>query len=222
MNTIESLNVDVTAFFPENFRRKEVNERFVQEMMEFALECDNWVQGDANKFEPDYLCDGVPFEFTIASNRKKYGNFIELFYSGIYESDDVEDDVHQYIRESISAKLKKSYSVSNVHLCVLCLLNMTEWVLGEYGSVTHDLYENFTNVILSEIKEKCLDSNKFSNVFLIFPDIMATWWVWDVQKNHKTSIKLSEEAMWSRKYPFWVCNGRYEELLLKMRGGEKT
>ena len=220
MNMPEPPSVIVRAYLPPDFRRKSVNESFVQKVMELALGCSNWIPGNADRFEPDYFCDGVPFEFTIASNRKKKDNYIQRFFSGAYTTNNVEQDAFQYIQESIQQKLKKTYSVSNVHLCVLCLTDLTDWVLDEYGSVTHCLLDGDRQGFFEWIKLQCIDSKKFNNVFVIFPDMFATWWIWDVLTDHKANIRLSEADILSGQYPFWLNQQSYEELM-KLSGNKK-
>ena len=213
MSVLKPPSVVVSAFLPKNFLRKTVNEPFIQKTMGVALGRTNWTPGNADNFEPDCFCDGVPFEFTIASNRKKKGNYIQKFCSGTYTSEDMEQDIFQYIRESIQQKLEKQYSVPNVHLCVLCLMDLTHWVLDEYGSVTHDLLDHTRATFFEWIKKQCIDTKKFNNVFVIFPDMAAKWWVWDVLTGYKASVQLSTEDLLSKQYPFWMNNEAYEELL---------
>ena len=220
MDMPEPPSVIVSAYLPPDFRRKSVNESFIQKVMELALGCSNWIPGNADRFEPDYFCDGVPFEFTIASNRKKKGNYIQRFFSGAYTTNNVEQDAFQYIQESIQQKLKKTYSVSNVHLCVLCLTDLTDWVLDEYGSVTHCLLDGDRQGFFEWIKLQCMDSKKFNNVFVVFPDMFATWWIWDVLTDHKANIRLSEADILSGQYPFWMNQQSYEELM-KLSGNKK-
>ena len=213
MGTLEPPYVIVSACLPKNFLRKSVNEPFIQQIMRIALGRTNWAPGNADNFEPDYFCDGVPFEFTIASNRKKKGNYIQKFCSGTYTSEDMEQDIFQYIRESIQQKLEKQYSVPNVHLCVLCLMDLTYWVLDEYESVAHNLLDHTRAAFFYWIKKQCIDSRKFNNVFVIFPDMAAKWWVWDVLTGYKASVQLSTEDLLSNQFPFWIDNELYEELL---------
>lgn len=204
---------EMVAFLPPNFVHKSVNEPFIQEIMGLALGRRNWSQGNPDKFEPDYFCDGMPFEFTIASDRKKKKNYIQRFRSATYESENVENDVIQYIRESVQQKLSKQYSISNVHLCVLCLMDLTDWVLDEYGSITHHLTDYIREEFFLWIKQQCIETKKFNNVFVIFPDMFSKWWVWDVLTGCKANIQLSAEDMLGGKYPFWVSKNTYEELL---------
>lgn len=221
MNTPELLGVSMTAFLPANFFSKSVNEPFIQQIMRIALGHENWLPGNADNFEPDYFCDGVPFEFTIASDRKKKGNYIQKLRSGTYTSEDMEQDVIQYIRESIQQKLGKKYSVSNVHLCVLCLIDLTYWVSDEYGSETHDLLDHTRTSFFEWIKERCIDTEQFSNVFVIFPDAAAKWWVWDVKTGHKASVQLSAESILSQKVPFWLTREVYEDLINQTASNHK-
>lgn len=204
--------LEMVVYLPPNFMHKSVNEPFIQEIMELALGRKNWRQGKPDKFEPDYLCDGIPFEFTIASDRKKKKNYIQRFRSATYETENVEDDIIQYIRESVQQKLSKQYSVANVHLCVLCLMDLTDWVLDEYGSITHHLTDHIREEFFLWIKQQCIETKRFNNVFVIFPDMFAKWWVWDVLTDCKTNIQLSTKEMLSGKYPFWINKDAYEKL----------
>lgn len=204
--------VSITAFFPRNFFNKSVNEPFIQQIMQIVLGSKDWRPGNADKFEPDYFCDGIPFEFTIASNRKKKGNHIQELRSGTYTSEDVEQDVIQYIRESVQQKLEKKYSVHNVHLCVLCLIDFTQWVLGEYGSETQYLLDQSRTSLFDWIRERCINTEKFSNVFVTFPDAEAKWWAWDVRTGHKASVQLSDENILSQKVPFCLTSEAYKGL----------
>lgn len=220
MDQFEPPAITVSAFFPENFFSKSVNEPFMQNIMSIVLQRTNWVPGNPDMFEPDYLCDGIPFEFTIASNRKRKNNYIQRFRSGTYESEDVEQDVFHYIQESINQKMGKQYSCPNVHLCVLCLMNLTDWVLDEYGSITQHLLDYPREIFFEKIKHDCIESGKFNNVFIIFPDVEATWWVWDVLTNIKSCIRLTPEDMMSGKYPFWLDNDSFEKLLRRKKAME--
>lgn len=70
------------------------------------------------------------------------------------------------------------------------------------------------------IKLQCIDSKKFNNVFVVFPDMFATWWIWDVLTDHKANIRLSEADILSGQYPFWLNQQSYEELM-KLSGNKK-
>ena len=213
MNILEPPSVIVSTFLPDNFLHKSVNEPFVQKVLATVLGESEWTSGNAEKFEPDYFCGGIPFEFTIASNRKKKGNYIQKFYSGEYTTEDVEQDIFQYIRESVQSKIEKQYSVANVHLCVLCLMDLTHWVLDEYGSVTQCLFDHTREKFFAWIKEQCIDTKKFNNVFVVFPDMAAKWWVWDVLTNHRACVCLSPEELLSKRYPFWLNKEAYDSLI---------
>ena len=213
MDCLKPPSVYVPAFLPENFLNKSVNEPFIQRIMGTTFERDNWIQGDANKFEPDYFCDGVPFEFTIASDRKRKNNFVQRFRSGRYTSENIEQDFFQYISESVKEKLEKRYSVTNVHLCILCLMNLTCWVNDEYGSYLHCTLDHNREEMFAWIKEQCIDSCKFKNVFVIFPDMYATWWVWDIRTDNKAKIQLGPQYMLKHGYPFWLEKSKFDLLL---------
>lgn len=193
---------DVIEFLPHNFFSKEKNEPFIKEIMSAVLEDTVWMPGNPDNFEPDYFCDGIPFEFTLASDSKRKNNFIQRVQRGTYSSEDVEKNAIAYIRERIADKAAKKYSVSNVHLCVLCLLDMFNWVSDEYGSITHTLTDWRRKQFFDEIKSDYIDTGIFNNIFLIFPDVCAKWWVWDLRSNHKASIQLFDSEINSGKYPY--------------------
>ena len=108
---------DVIEFLPHNFFSKEKNEPFIKEIMSAVLKDTVWIPGNPDIFETDYFCDGIPFEFTLASDSKRKNNFIQRVQRGTYSSEDVEKDAIAYIRERIADKAAKKFSVSNVHLC---------------------------------------------------------------------------------------------------------
>lgn len=204
--------VDIYCSFPLDFFHKSVNEPFIQQIMSIVLERTNWTPGDPNLLEPDYFCDGVPFEFTIASDKKHKNNFIQKYRVGQYTSEDVETDVFGYIDIALRSKAEKNYSVTHVHLCVLCLLDGTSWVLDEYGSVTYHLVDGRREEFFSEIKSRYIESKIFQNIFLIFPDMSAKWWVWDVLTNKKSYVQLSPNQIMSKKVPFVLEQNILNEL----------
>lgn len=215
MSGYEAPTFEAVIYFPENFFDKSVNEPFIQMVMEFVLERTNWRHGNADSSEPDYFCDEVPFEFTIASDRKKKGNFIQRLQvqSMAYTSDDIEKDICQYIQTSIEKKLEKNYAVKNVHLCVLCTMNLTCWVPEEHRSNFYCIVGGSERKNLFQwIKDNCIKTGKFSNVFVIFPSMNAKWWVWDVATNHKGHIQLSEEVLATKLFPFCVDKDSYDEI----------
>ena len=120
------------------------------------------ISKNPDRFEPDCFFNGTPFEFTIASDSKKRHNFIQQFFWGRYSSEDVEQDVFSYITERICDKASKKYSVDNVHLCILCLLDLS------------------------------IDAGVFSNVFIIFSDPCAKWWVYDVLTDNRSFYEITD------------------------------
>ena len=203
---------DIYCYFPPNFFHKSVNEPFVQQIMSIVLERKNWTPGNPDTLEPDYFCDGVPFEFTIASDKRNKNNFIQRYRVGQYASEDVEADIFGYIDTALRSKARKNYSVPNVHLCVLCLIDGTSWVLDEYGSITYHLVDGRREKFFSEIKRRYINNKIFQNIFLIFPDMSAKWWVWDVLTNQRSCVQISPSQIMSKKVPFVLEQNIYDEL----------
>lgn len=206
---------DLYCYFPQNFFHKSFNEPFIQHIMGVVLERKNWTSGNPDLFEPDYFCDGIPFEFTIASDKKRKNNFIQKYRMGQYSSEDVEKEVFGYVKSAVESKAQKHYSVPNVHLCVLCLIDCTSWVWDEYGSETYDLVDGWREEFFSEIKDRYILGKNFNNIFLIFPDMFARWWVWDVSTNHRSSIELSPSLIMSKRVPFILEQNIFDELIQK-------
>ena len=207
---------DLYCYFPQNFFHKSFNEPFIRHIMGAVLERKNWTSGNPDLFEPDFFCDGIPFEFTIASDKKRKNNFIQKYRTGQYTSEDVEKEVFGYVKSAVESKAQKHYSVSNVHLCVLCLIDCTSWVLDEYGSVTYHLLDGRREEFFSEIKSRYINSSIFQNIFLIFPDMTAKWWVWDVLTNNRSCVQLSPNQIISKKVPFILEQNISDELIKKL------
>lgn len=203
---------DVVEYIPPDFLNKTRNEPFIQKLMSMIFPETTWIPGNPDKFEPDYFCNGVPFEFTIASDSKKKNNFIQRFQRRTYSTENVDKDFFRYIRERIADKATKKYSVHNVHLCVLCLLDLTDWVLDKYGSVTHGLADWPRQEFFEEIRTTYITTGIFSNIFILFPDMFAKWWIWDVSTNRKSSVQFDDSILESGEYPYCV---------LKTQDGQK-
>ncbi len=203
---------EIYEFFPKDFFKKEVNEEFIKLVMEQVFPNCNWRKGNPDLFEPDYFCDTVPLEFTIASDKDKKSNFIIRLKNSTYKTENVEQDVFEYIEHQIKAKSEKKYFVKNVHLCVLCLLDRFQWVSDTYGAYTHFLTDGPREEFFNKIKQDYIETGKFNNIFIIFPDIMTSWWVWDVFSNNKVQLKYSDSQILSQKYPFFAIKDIYDEI----------
>lgn len=212
--------IDIVNFYPDNFFDKHINEEFIQNVMRIALQIDDWREGNANYFEQDRLCGTVPFEFTIASDSRRKNTFVQKMKTGKYVSEDIDKDMFEYISTALDKKAQKEYSKPNTHLSILCIEELTSWVFDEYGVVStifvHDRREEF----FSKIKMKYIESGIFNNIFIIFPDIFAKWWVWDVKTNKKVSIQLLENDILSEKIPFVMEKSAYNEIISKARAKE--
>ncbi len=213
-------SVEIISFLPDDFFNKRINEPFIRFIMEHILEESEWQPGNPDKGEPDYFCNGIPIEFTLVADTKKTDSFVMRMKQGHFESHDVETEVFNYIAERIADKATKNYSVGNVHLCMLCMLDMFGWVAGEYGSVFHELLDYKRKEFFKYLKEYYIDTGKFSNVFILFPDMCAKWWMFDVKTDVKVSYQLSDDEIKYHKLPFILEKHAYEELMAKSRDVE--
>ncbi len=208
---------EVVMVYPKDFPNKEVNEPFIKRILSEVLKNNNWEKGDPNKGEPDYFCDGMPFEFTLASDSKRKNNFIQRYFSlgksRGYSSDNVEQDVFSYISERIEEKAKKNYSVENVNLCVLCLLDMINWVSDFYGSYTHVIADNPRKEFFKKIRNNYIEAGVFNDIYLLFPDMTARWWVYEVMSEKRASYSLTDEEIIKKKLPFEILKSKYDEFL---------
>lgn len=100
------------------------------------------------------------------SDSKKKNNFVQRIQRHTYSTENLGEDFFRYIRERIADKATRKYSGHNVHLCVLCLLDLTDWVLDKYGSVTYEVADwprrKFFDEIRAYLKTKysCTISTK--------------------------------------------------------------
>lgn len=212
----EPPHADIYCYFPQNFFHKSVNEPFIQKIMSIVLERKNWTHGNPDLLEPDYFCDGDPFEFTIASDKKKKNNFVQKYQVGRYSSEDVETDIFGYINVALKSKAQKKYSASGVHLCVLCPVDRTSWILDKCGSVTYCIFDSKRKEFFSEIKQNYIENGLFKNIFIIFPDMYARWWIWDVLTNAKSSIQLSPSQIMNKKLPFILEQNIFDKFSKKI------
>lgn len=209
---MDAPSLNVVEAFPAKFLSKYYNEPFILKVMQEVSGTSNWRQGDPRKFEPDYFCEDIPFEFTIASDQHNKDTFIRRFRAGEYTSENLESDIFRFIHTAVQKKASKQYAVSNVNVCVLCLLDLSSWVFDEYGSQAHYLVDRPRANFFSELKTTYISSGKFANIYIIFPSFDARWWVWDVALDEKGCIQLSERDIVSGEYPFVLLKSSYDKL----------
>lgn len=205
-------STQIATYYPKNFFSKTVNEPFIKSTMESVLGKSVWRQGNPDKQEPDYFCNGVPFEFTIASDTRRKNNLVQHLIRRDYQSDDLQKDVFSFIEERIADKATKKYTVRNIHLCVLCLLEMFDWVSDYYGSYTHEEVDYSRQEFFEHLQNLYIRSRIFTNIFIIFPDMAAKWWVFDVKTNHRRFRQLSEQELQNRMVPFVLTKEMLEKL----------
>ena len=215
-NKLIAPEFEVLTSMPKDFFNKNVNEKFIKLVMESIFTDGEWIKGNANNEEPDYFFNNIPFEFTLASDKctnSNKNNFINKVRKGQYTSENVEKDAIYYINEQIKNKAEKKYSVENVHLCILCMLDRFDWISDMYGSCTHFLTGFSREQYFEKIKNNYIDSNRFRNIFILFPDTIANWWVWDIRSNKKVNLQVTPAMMESQKYPYFIDKRLYLKLV---------
>ena len=60
------------------------------------------------------------------------------------------------------------------------------------------------------------------NIFLIFPDMSAKWWVWDVLTNKRSSVQLSPSQIIRKKAPFIIEQHIFDELISRFGDNESN
>lgn len=192
------------VYIPDGFYDKEKNEPFVLNIMSKVFPNVKWENGNANNKEPDYISNELPFEITLASNNKK-NNFIQRRKNLNYQTEDAEQDLIDYIYNSINKKSKKNYSIENINLCILLAIPCYNWV-DNYNrhSYFRELLiwrrDNFFNLIRTEYIEK----NFFKEIFIILPNINKNWSLIEVSTNKQHIIEFTDEELESGKYPFFI------------------
>ena len=205
------LTYEIISYFPANFFSKKVNEPFIKNIMNVALKLPDgtWREGNSDIFEPDYFYNNIPLEFTIASDK----HFIERLRFGSFSTENKEQSAIKQITTSIEKKTEKKYSVTPVYLCVLCLLDMTSWVLDEYGSCTYFLLDGTRENFFKEIKTKYVDTGIFKDIFLIFPDMTSSWWVWSIDEDQRTEILLTVDNIKNKDVPYVIEKSAYNKMI---------
>ena len=206
----------IFSYFPDDFFNKNVNEPFIVFLMSKYMknDIDDWKQGNPNEFIPDYVVNDHYYEFTLASNRCK-NNLIRKLQKVTYESKNVIKDAWQCIQESLDSKMKKNYSVDDVSVCILCLLDFNEDKITDNGSMSAELFNLFHRDIYDSLQSDYISKGNFKNIYIIFPFSNETWWVMDIVKSNISSIQLSEAEIKSGNYPFFSRNMNYYELFNK-------
>lgn len=205
--------LDVVSFFPKDFFDKDVNEPFVQKVMACLGGKSDWRKGDPNAYEPDYFCGSIPFEITLASDHKNRDNFIQRLTHGYYTTPDAEEDAIRFIEERIQRKAGKHYSVSNMHLCVLCVIDLTNWVSDHYGSVLHAAFDGRRQDFFSSLIKQYISTGVFSRIFIIFPDFHAKWWVYDVVTDVRHYYQIAPEEIKNGTDPFVLNKSLYDKIM---------
>ena len=103
---------------PCDFYSKTINEPFVKWIMSQVVIDGEWRSGDANLGEPDFFCDNIPFEITLASDHKKK-SVIQSLKTVTYKSQSIMQEAWHNMEESLRDKCTKNYSVNNVNVCIL-------------------------------------------------------------------------------------------------------
>lgn len=179
-----------------------------------GIDLNKWKQGDPNQFIPDYIVDNHYYEFTLASNRGK-NNLIRKLQKVTYGSTNIIRDSWQCIQESLDSKMKKNYSVNDVSVCILCLLDFNEDKVTDDGSMSAELFNLLHESIYDSLQSDYVDKGKFKNIYVIFPFSNETWWVMDVVNKNISPIQLSESEIKTGNYPFFSKNTDYYKLFDK-------
>lgn len=213
VNILDSgLDLEIIGRIPNNFFSKEKNEPFTKEIIEKTQGIEKWERGNPDLREPDYFGDGKGYEFTIASDKKRKNNFIQKLMNGTYSTDVMEVEMIQYIESRIVDKANKNYSTPEVNLCVLCLLEQFLWVSDVYGSTTYALFDYRRQIFFDRIKKEYIDTKIFENIYILFPDMTAKWWVFNVATGERIAYQLTYKQMKSGDYPFIIMKNVCEEI----------
>ena len=124
-----------------------------------------------------------------------------MYYQQGNKADLIKGKVDVFIDDSVSNFVKMNLSG------VPCLLYDKEYN-QHWGPVGRIYCLDYKH-----IKETYIDSKSFNNIFLIFPDIVANWWVWDVKSNKKVSLRVKPFMMETEKYPYFIEKRLYTQLV---------
>ena len=75
---------------------------------------------------------------------------------------------------------------------------------NDEGSVTYEVADWPRREFFDEIKQTYITTKIFANIFILFPDCQAKWWIWDVGTDHRASVQLDERSLASGEYPYCI------------------
>jgi hypothetical protein len=209
----EGIEIETVEFFPNRFFDHDVNEPFAKEILQTVFGGEGWRYGDPQKKEPDLFFGEISIELTLACDRNTTENYIRKIKAGDYTTEDAEAEQLRFIDESIFDKTTRIYSVDGVNLCVICTIAMQDWVSDYYGSVTHFIVDWRRQQYFEDLRSKYINSGKFSNIYILFPDLCASWWLFDLKTESRKIICLTDEQINSGKYPYVMIKKCREKLI---------
>ena len=189
-------------YLPKNFYNKKVNELIIKNFMSFVLDDGKWSEGDPKKFEPDYFFNKKPYEFTLVSDKNKSDTFIFKFKTGRFTSEDLLMNNFDYINDRLEEKSKKQYSVRNVNICLLTIIQGLDFFLDGYGSVSSIILSSPIDNLIENIYLKYIKTNQFANIYLIFPLLTSQWEIYDFKK--RMIVEKTQPFVFSKTMPYLI------------------
>ena len=102
---------------------------------------------------------------------------------------------------------------------------MQDFILNDFSYEVYEFFpknffdknnnEEFIKFIMKNVLPdgKWVKGNVFKGIYIIFPDIMASWWVWDLNTENKAKLTLLPPTSNLRDcpYPFIIARELYDK-----------
>ena len=203
--------VSFDYFFPKDFFKKEINERFQLYLLKncFDLFCEKKIiWGNANQKEPDLIIDNMPFELTLASTEKETTTYIKDIKDHKLKTNNIEELSIQCINNACKKKSNKNYSTVNNTISVLLTIPVFVWCMRYYSNIPDLLPPTNFSELLKSIKNTYIDNEKFKDVLLHMPGFAYDWFSFsckecDLVRHHSLTV----EEIRNNKVPYVIKNG---------------
>lgn len=203
--------VNFEYFFPKDFFKKEVNEKFQLFLLDgcfgpFKNQEIHW--GNANNKEPDLIISGKPFELTLASTEEETSTYIRDIKSHTLTSDNIENLSIECINQACIKKSNKDYSTVDNTVSILLTIPVFVWCMPLYSNISDLLPPTRFPELINRIKNTYIDTGKFKNVLIHMPGFAYDWFSFSCKENRLLKKRcLYDKEICSNMLPYVIKRG---------------
>ncbi len=212
--------VNFEYFFPKDFFKTEVHERFQLFLLDSCFGPFNnqeirW--GNPNNREPDLIISGRPFELTLASTEEEPSTYILDIKNHTLTSDNIENLSIECIKQACIKKSNKNYSTADNTVSILLMIPVFVWCMPLYSNVSDLLPSTRFSELICNIKNTYIDSGKFKDVLIHMPGFAYDWFSFTCKENRLLKKRcLNDKDIYGKELPYVIKRGSIttEEVML--------